>query len=217
MANETMTAHAPGPRRHWDPVVKLTHWSIVLAVLANAIVTEEGSAAHIWVGYALAAILSLRLLWGLIGPAEARFTAFPPSPARALAHLREIREGRTTAHASHNPLGALMVYAIWSCLLVIIATGIAMAGLPGSGTDAGHDAEDRVIATTTGATMTEQDGEETNAGEGREEHEEGPLTEVHEVAANLLYLLILLHIAGVIFETRRSGRQVVLAMLPGQR
>ena len=96
------------PRR-WDPVVRLTHWSIVLAVLANAVFTEEGSAAHIWVGYALAAILALRLLWGFVGPAEARFTAFPPSPGRALAHLRDIRAGRITRHGSHNPLGALMV------------------------------------------------------------------------------------------------------------
>ena len=197
--------------RRWDPVVKLTHWSIVLAVLANAIVTEEGSAAHVWVGYALAAILALRLLWGFVGPAAARFSAFPPSPRRALAHIREIRAGTVSEHASHNPLGALMVYAIWSCLLVIIATGIAMAGLPGSGER--HEEGARTVSAQT----VEADEEE--AGEHREggEHEEGPLTEVHEVAANLLYVLILLHIAGVIFETRRSGRQVVLAMLPGHR
>ncbi|MDZ4277165.1 MAG: hypothetical protein U0995_14065 [Erythrobacter sp.] len=40
---------------------------------------------------------------------------------------------------------------------------------------------------------------------------------MHETAANLLYLLILLHLAGVLFETRRSGRQVLVAMLPLQR
>ena len=38
-------------RRSWDPVVKLTHWSIVTAIIANALITEEGSGAHIWVGY----------------------------------------------------------------------------------------------------------------------------------------------------------------------
>lgn len=115
-------------RRSWDPVVKVTHWSIVTTILANALVTEEGSGAHIWVGYTLAAILALRLLWGLIGPAEARFSAFPPSPRRALGHLRDIRAGKKEVHSSHNPLGALMVYAIWSMLGVIIASGMAMAG-----------------------------------------------------------------------------------------
>jgi len=213
-------------RRRWDPVVKITHWSIVLAILANAIVTEEGSSAHIWVGYGLAAILGLRLLWGLIGPAEARFSAFPPSPGRALAHLREIREGRKSEHRSHNPLGALMVYAIWGCLLVIIGTGIAMAGLPGSTDRHGESrsAPASYSMSSVGpaeAKADEDEGESARTGAGRgeegEEHEEGPLVEVHETAANLLYILILLHIAGVIFETRRSGRQVVLAMLPGHR
>lgn len=200
------------PRR-WDPVVKLTHWSVVLAVLANAVVTEEGAAAHVWVGYALAGILGLRLLWGLMGPGEARFSAFLPSPRRAIAHIREIGTGRVTAHASHNPLGALMVYAIWSCLLVIIGTGIAMAGLPSSGEK--HE-EARTVSTEYARPSVAARGEEEHGEEGGE-NEEGALTEVHEVAANLLYLLILLHIAGVMFEVRRSGRQVVLAMLPARR
>lgn len=213
-----MTAALP-PRR-WDPVVKLTHWSIVLAVLANAIFTEEGSGTHVWVGYGLAAILALRLFWGLIGPAEARFASFLPSPRKAVAHIRDIREGRDTPHVSHNPLGALMVYAIWSCLIVIIVSGIAMAGLPGSGSGEGGE---RTAPAPTGVALQPRAGEEAEADEaeaGEERGEDGDdsaLGEVHEVAANLLYILILLHIAGVVFETRRSGRQVVLAMLPGSR
>lgn len=203
---------APDKPRNWDPVVKLTHWTIVLAVLANALITEEGSLAHVWVGYALAAILALRLLWGLVGPAEARFAAFPPSPARALHHVGAIRRGERHEHASHNPLGALMVYAIWSCLAVIIATGIAMAGFPPQGES--HE-EGRPPAVYASAEYGEEAEE---AEEGREGgHEEGGMEELHEIAVNLLYLLIVLHIAGVVFETRRSGRQVVLAMLPRRR
>lgn len=204
----TESAAPPPARRRWDPIVRITHWSIALAVLANALVTEEGSGPHIWVGYGLGAILGLRLLWGLVGPAEARFTAFRPSPRKALAHLRDIRAGRVTPHVSHNPLGALMVYAIWGCLLTIIATGIAMAGPPpwnDRATETGHD-ETAVVAQ---AHEDENEGEEEE-----EEHEEGPLGEIHETAANLLYLLILLHLAGVIFETRRSGKQVLVAMAP---
>ena len=121
----TATETAAPPRR-WDPVVKLTHWTIVAAILANALITEEGSDAHVWVGYAVAATLILRLIWGVIGPAEARFSAFPPSPGRALAHIREIATGKRSEHASHNPLGALVVYAIWSTLAVIIVTGVLM-------------------------------------------------------------------------------------------
>ena len=37
--------------------------------------------------------------------------------------------------------------------------------------------------------------------------------DVHETSVNLLYILIALHIAGTVFETRRSGREILLAML----
>lgn len=203
-----MTTLSIKPRRNWDPVVKLTHWSIVAAVLVNGVLTEGGSWPHIWVGFALAAMLALRLLWGLVGPAEARFSAFPPSPARALAHIRDIRAGKNHEEPSHNPLGALMVYAIWSTLGVIIATGIAMAGLPPHAVEEHRPAVQAMVASPSGA---DKDQDEQGGEEG------SPLKEVHETAVNLLYVLIALHLAGVVFETRRSGRQIVLAMMPGRR
>ena len=210
------------PPRRWDPVVRLTHWTIVGAILANGLITEEGSGPHVWVGYALAATLALRLIWGVIGPAEARFAAFPPSPARALAHIREIAQGRRTEHASHNPLGALMVYAIWSTLAVIIVTGVLMANAPAEAkSPAAGPLAAEASAVRNEAREHEEIGEEAEEHEGAEggegHGEEGALAEVHETAVNLLYVLIVLHIAGVVFETRRSGRRIVLAMLPGRR
>lgn len=194
--------------RRWDPVVKLTHWTIVAAILLNGLITEGGSGPHIWVGYTLAATLLLRLIWGVIGPVEARFSAFPPSPGRAVAHIREIMAGRRTQHASHNPLGALMVYAIWSVLTVIVVTGVMMAAAP---------AEPVSIPAAAQQRLDRDEGRSKGVDELGEEQEEGPLTEIHETAVNLLYGLIVLHIAGVAFETRRSGRRIVLAMLPGRR
>ncbi|WP_066647854.1 MULTISPECIES: cytochrome b/b6 domain-containing protein [Sphingomonas] len=205
-----MTAIEAKPRR-WDPIVRLTHWSIVAAILVNALVTEEGSDAHMWVGYALAAILGLRLIWGVVGPANARFTAFPPSLPRAIAHIGDIAAGRQRDHPSHNPLGALMVYAIWATLGVVIASGIAMAGLPA--TPLGGFAP----ATTATVGVTAERGEGSEEGERDGDREEGPMAEVHEAAVYLLYALILLHIAGVAFESRRSGRRIMMAMLPGAR
>jgi cytochrome b len=218
-----MEDQAKAPRR-WDPIVKLTHWGIVAAIIGNALVTEEGSGWHIWVGYGLAALLGLRLLWGLIGPAQARFSAFPPSPGRAIAHIGEIKNGGSTQHHSHNPLGALMVYAIWATLLVVICSGIAMSGPPPADPSAVSGEAGK------GGSSEEEEGEEhaelgnllitpAYADEGREGEKEGEgeelFEEMHEIAVNLLYLLIALHLAGVVFETRRSGREVVGAMIPG--
>jgi len=84
-----------------------------------------------------------------------------------------------------------------------------MAGLPPWNGEP-EAAEHRTTAV--GAQNHEEDGEEK--GDEDEEGEEGLLGEVHENVANLLYLLILLHLAGVILETRRSGKQVLVAMAP---
>lgn len=197
--------------RRWDPLVKITHWGIAAVVLWNALIVGEGSVAHIYAGYTLAGLLALRLLWGVIGTRSARFAAFPPSPARALAHIRAIRAGEHESHASHNPLGALMAYAIWACVGVIVASGIAMAGAPPA-TEPGTPAAQLMYGEG-----GEHEGEEGEEGEeGGEGGEAGEVfEEVHEVAVNLLYVLILLHIGGVAFETARSGRRTILAMLPG--
>ena len=185
----------------WDPLVRLTHWLIAFAILVNGAISEEGSAFHVWVGYAAGALLGLRLLWGLIGPAPARFSSFPPSPSRAARHIGDIVKGRHSDHPSHNPLGALMVHALWATLAVVVATGVAL--------DQGHGAP-AALAPAGGAEEAEDEAHETESGEGGE-----ALEEVHEAAANLLFILAGLHVAGVAFETRRRGRGLVRAMISG--
>ena len=202
---EPQTKQETKPKRRWDPIVKLTHWGIMVAVIANALVTEEGSGWHIWAGYGLFALLLLRVLWGLIGPPSARFSSFPPSLTRAAGHLGYIRHGERISHPSHNGLGALMAYAVWACLGVIVATGVAMSGPPP--TNPGAAEPDREYSAAVSSQYEE---------EGNEENEsEEVLEEVHEIAVDVLYALIALHLLGVLFEPRRSGREVIGAMLPG--
>jgi len=203
-----MSGAVPAPRR-WDPLVRITHWGIAAAVVINRLVTEGGSQAHIWIGLALAALLALRLGWGFVGPVEARFTSFPPSPRRAVAHVRDILAGRHVSHRSHNPLGALMAYALWASLAAVIASGIAMTGFPPKVQAEGGE---RPAAAST--VLMDEDEEASEGGEGEEGGEIAE--EVHEIAANLLLALAALHLLGVAFETRRSGRQIVLAMIGGK-
>jgi len=200
--------HAP---RRWDPLVRITHWGIAAAVVINRLVTEGGSQAHVWIGLALAALLALRLGWGFVGPVEARFTSFPPSPRRAVEHVRDILAGRHVSHRSHNPLGALMVYALWASLAVVIASGIAMTGFPPKVHAEGGERPAAV------STVLMDEDEDTGEGEGEAGGESGEIAEeVHEIAANLLLVLAGLHLVGVAFETRRGGRQIVLAMIGGK-
>lgn len=110
----------------WDPLVRLIHWSLALMILLNGFVTDPESSSHETVGYIALALVAVRLIWGLIGPAPARLWAFPPSPLRAIRYLRAIRAGDRTIHLSHNPLGALMVWNIWATVAAICTTGIMM-------------------------------------------------------------------------------------------
>ncbi len=109
----------------WDPLVRLIHWSVALGVLINSF-SEGDEALHEWIGYAVLVLVGLRLVWGLVGTDQARFSAFPPSPRRALAHLRAVTRGSRRVHLSHNPIGALMVYNLWASLIALGVTGYMM-------------------------------------------------------------------------------------------
>lgn len=209
MASPDAAAGGPG----WDPLVRITHWGIAAAVLVNGIVTDGGSRLHVWIGYAAFALFALRLLWGVLGPREARFSSFPPSLAAARAHIADTIAGRRRSHPSHNPAGALMVYAVWGTLAVVTATGIGMAPSPFG------DAQDREIVRQAGG----HDGherEDEDEDEDEHDHKEGGddvLEEIHESAANLLIVLAALHVAGVGFETLVTGPSLVRSMVTGER
>lgn len=196
----------------WDPILKITHWGIVGVVICNALIVGEGSVAHIYAGYFLAALVALRLLWGFVGPTSARFSSFPPSPRRAMAHLGDIVANRKEKYISHNPLGALMAYAVWACLGVIIASGIAMAGPPPT---VEYPVSLREIVQEDEHEFEGYHEERYEEDESYENEAEEVFEEVHEAAVNFLYLLIFLHIVGVTFETMRSGKRTVASILPG--
>ena len=119
----------------WDPLVRIVHWTVALAVLLNGFVTDPETDLHQWIGYAAMAAVATRLVWGLVGSGPARFAAFPPSPGRALAHLAALRRGSRDTHLSHNPLGALMVYNLWATLALMGVSGYMMGMLRFFGMD----------------------------------------------------------------------------------
>lgn len=200
---------APVRTRPWDPVVRVTHWTIAAAVIANGLLNEPGGTVHVWIGWIALGTLALRFVWGLIGPREARFTAFLPDPRAAMSHLYDLVRGRPREYPSHNPAGALMAYALWACLALVVATGLIMTGGKSPVTIADENA---AVAAGDWSVLIDDD----EAGEGREGGSE-VAEEVHEVAANLMLLLALVHVAGVALESRALGRNLVRGMVAGGR
>ncbi len=195
------------PPSPWDPLVRLTHWAVVAAVVANGLIVKEGGTAHIWIGWALMAVLAVRFVWGLIGPSEARFSAFPPAPRAALSHLADLIRGQPREHASHNPAGALMVYALWVCLAVVTATGLIMT----DGESPVRIAQDKAAVAAGDWSVLVREG-------GGDHDETGGewVEEVHEMAANLVLILAVLHVAGVAVESRALGRNLLRPMIGGR-
>lgn len=118
----------------WDPLVRVTHWVVVLCVIVASFADGEEN-LHAWVGYVALGFVVFRLIWGVAGPANARFTAFPPSASRAIVHARGMFENHRKVYLSHNPLGALMVYNLWATLLVMGTTGHMMTTITFFGVD----------------------------------------------------------------------------------
>ncbi|SHI82124.1 cytochrome b/b6 domain-containing protein [Wenxinia saemankumensis] len=203
------TGGAIAPPDPWDPVVRLTHWSVALAVVVNHFVTRPGSAAHVWIGWGLMALLLLRLVWGFVGPHEARFSAFPPDPRATMSHLADLVRGRLRDYPSHNPAGAAMVYALWITLAAIVGSGLVMTG----GRSPIAIAEEKAaVAAGDWSVLVDNAAEE-----GERDRTDARIAgELHDVAANLILVLALLHVAGVVIESRALGRNLVRPMIRGR-
>ncbi len=107
--------------RVWDAFVRVCHWALVICV-AGAWFTQSGAPDwHTWLGYAVLAVLVLRLVWGFIGPASARFARFIRSPGKTFTYAGQVLAGRAPRHLGHNPLGGWMIVLL---LLAVAATGI---------------------------------------------------------------------------------------------
>lgn len=110
--------------RVWDPVVRLTHWTIAAAFLTAWLSAEEMMGVHEAAGLTIIAVVGLRALWGLVGPQHARFDDFVPTPAGLLAYARQLLTGKATRHLGHNPAGGAMAVALWLSLLGTAALGL---------------------------------------------------------------------------------------------
>jgi len=112
----------------WDLPLRIFHWSFATTILAAWYTAEqEGELIdlHMQLGYIALALLTFRVLWGVIGPKHARFSQFFPSPKKLVSYLtggKNANESKMSA--GHNPLGALMVI-----LMIVLVTMQAVSGL----------------------------------------------------------------------------------------
>jgi cytochrome b len=184
----------------WDPLVRIVHWAVVVGFFTAYATGEEAPLIHEWMGYAVLVLAAVRIIWGFAGSGHARFSDFVRGPGAVLTNLRDIVTFRARRYLGHSPAGGAMVV-----LLLVMLTATTVTGIIGD-----REMEQGAPA----ATMTE---EHEGNDDGEHRVEEGPITELHEVLANVTLALVLLHILGVILASFSHRENLVAAMFTGRK
>ena len=127
MTNVTNAIEAGGVRppatvKVWDPFVRLFHWLLVALFAAAYLTGDESDRLHIAIGYAVAGLIALRIIWGFAGSSHARFSDFVRGPREVFSYLRDVVFLRARRYLGHNPAGGAMILAL---LVMLIGTSIS--------------------------------------------------------------------------------------------
>ena len=166
--------------------VRLYHATLaILAILAY--LTGEIFPAHAWLGYGVAFVIAARLAWAIGGERQFGLTRFYP----------DFSGLKLKGAARHPAISRTLMLGIALTLATVTGTGIAMDGgrsLPYLSVD---------LAAAPAIAGEQNDAKPTrNHDDDDEAEDEGPLSEVHELSANLLLLFVGLHVAYLILFKR---------------
>ena len=201
--------------RVWDPLVRIFHWSLVLAFVVAYLSGEEESDVHIYAGYIILGLLVFRLVWGFVGTRFARFSEFMYSPQDIIKYIKDMLSGSPKHYLGHNPAGAAMIFALLLSLVVVTYSGLKVYAIEEG---AGPLAQGTEISLITSAYADDDDDDEHGEyGEHEEDEEEEFWEEIHEASANFVLFLVILHIAGVFVAGKLHDENLVKAMITGNK
>lgn len=224
------------PVRVWDRLIRTGHWLLLVAVATGLITRGEPQPVHLGAGYVVLAWIVARLFWGVAGPPNARFGQFVTSPGAAIGYLADLVRGRARRRTGHSPAGGWMVVALMLALSGTVASGLAMESRPAlaaqpavpagvltgdPGPGSGPQPAGPALAGPAhwgggaGAEPGEDGGDDGDDGDGRTGG--GPLEELHELFANLVLGLVILHVLGVAAASLAHRENLVRAMIDGHK
>lgn len=208
----------------WDPLVRVFHWTLMLAFVVAYLTGDEENAIHIYSGYYILGLLAFRVLWGFIGTKYARFTSFTFSPVAVVSYLSSLfSKDSGEKYIGHNPAGSWMVIIMLISLLATGFSGLKVYGAEGYGplAQTSHAINFTPQQKDTGLIKVsryerDHDEENENEQEGHGDSEEF-WEEIHEFFANFSVLLVILHILGVMLSSNKHGQNLVRAMIIGYK
>ncbi len=178
----------------WDSPLRLFHWAMVgvvaIAAITGYVAPQWWLDIHVYAGYALGFLLAFRLVWGFLGSHYSKFSTFPLKPRAALEHLFSVLRGRSKVYTGHNPVGAWVIVALLTLLVLVVLSGVVVLG-----------GQENLgpLASITGFKV----GEAT--------------AEIHETLSGLLVGLISIHLVGVFVEVKVFRHPILKAMISGKK
>lgn len=178
--------------RLWDPLLRGFHWLLAFFVIAAWCLGQFGPSRmtlHFWCGYVVIGLLAFRLIWGFVGPGPARFSHFLRGPLAIRDYASHMLLREPSYWPGHNPLGALSVIAMLAVLAAQVSSGLI------------SDPDDYInvgplASYVSSATRTKAVG-------------------WHELGANLILILVLLHVGIILFYYRWKHENLVKPMISG--
>lgn len=172
--------------RIWDLPTRVFHWSLVVLVVALIVSGKIGGNFMDWHGKFGLAVVGLLCFRLVWGVLGSTYARFA-SFFPTPARLRAYLRGEWK-EPGHNPLGALSVFALLGLLGLQVATGLA------SNDDIAFRGPLFELA---GKALSDQ------------------LTGIHKLSINVLFALIALHIAAILFYVHVRKDNLVKPMITG--
>jgi cytochrome b len=107
--------------RVWDPLVRAVHWSVATLIVVELFNEAGANPWHRYLGYAVAALIVVRLVWGCGDRGYARLSAMAESAKQVPSYVRPPLGASNSL--GHTPPGALMAFTLWGLALIVALTG----------------------------------------------------------------------------------------------
>lgn len=116
----------------WDLPTRVFHWLLAAGFAAAAVIAmvldDDGPLFpyHAVIGLTLAAMVAMRIIWGIVGTRYARFGSFAFGPRAVVAYIKGAIFGGGTRHLGHNPGSAYAIFAMLLILGIMAVTGVML-------------------------------------------------------------------------------------------
>ncbi len=175
--------------RVWDLPIRLFHWLLVVCITGSFLTINLGDEFIQWHAYFGYSILTLLIFRLVWGFVGSTHARFASFIPNRQSILNYL-QGKSPRVLGHNPLGAISVFALLLALLVQVATGLFVDDEVSFQGPFAKYVPNAVVSCLSG---------------------------IHEVNQVVIYILIAIHIAAILYYQKFKGEDLIKPMISGDK